>query len=146
MANDRQNPDPIEMMLAELRDVERANVLASTPVDPQALIADVQPAVSLGRMRKVAGWLSAAAVVALSVGLWSLMPQDQGTPNGSLGGSSAGADGGPCDGSFVRCFSGPELVVASRCLTHDYDADGDIDLIDYRDYQIRCNRPPSATR
>jgi|GEM_PF-2452806 len=146
MADDKQHHDRIETMLADLRDAERANVFARTPVDAKALIADAKPTLSLSRMRRTVGLLSAAAVVALSVGLWSLTAPYRGTPNGSMVNQSSSDAGSPCDGSFVRCFSGPApVVMASRCLAHDYDADGDIDLADYRNYQIHCNRPPSAT-
>ena len=146
MADDKQHHDPLETMLADLRDAERANVFDHTPAEPKVLIADAQPTLSLGRMRRMAGLLTAAAVVALSVGLWSLTAQYRGSPGGTVVDQSSSLNDRPCDGSFVRCFSGPEPgAMASRCLVHDYDADGDIDLADYRDYQIHCNRPPSAT-
>lgn len=146
MTDNLQKPDPIETMLVDMRRAEKARVFTRTPVDPRSMVAAARPALFARRTRRITGILAAAAVVALSVGLWSLMPRHQNMPGGILRGASSGVASDPCDGSFVRCFSGPAPVaLASRCLTHDYDADGDVDLSDYRDYQIHCNRPPSAT-
>ena len=151
--------EPIESALLELGDAERASVFARTSASAEELIAQ-RPLMAQSQAnrplvlrRHTVAWLSSvAAVVVLAAGVWSVMFKYQLDHLRSSAGMVEGpaSDAGshdPCDGNFLNCFSGPESVVlAMRCDLHDYDADGDVDLADFRNYQINCNRPPSLTR
>ena len=145
--------EPIESALLELDQAERASVFARTPVSAEELIAQCQANRPMVLRRHTLAWLSsAAAVVLLAAGVWTVMFKYQldhlRSSAGIVEGPASGAGGNdPCDGNFLNCFSGPESVVlAMRCDLHDYDSDGDVDLADFRSYQINCNRPPSLTR
>ena len=143
----------IESALLELGDAERASVFSRTPVSAEELIAQSQANRPMVFSRHTVAWLSSvAAVVLLAAGVWTVMFKYQldhlRSSAGMVEGPASDAGGhDPCDGNFLNCFSGPESVVlAMRCDLHDYDADGDVDLADFRNYQINCNRPPSLTR
>ena len=153
MTKENEHLEPIESALLELGDAERASVFSRTPVSAEKLIAQSHTNQPVVLSRRTLVWLSSlAAVVLLAVGVGSIMFKYQlDHLRGSAGmveGPASGAGGNdPCDGNFLNCFSGPESVVlAMRCGVHDYDADGDVDLADFRSYQIHCNRPPSLTR
>jgi hypothetical protein len=149
---ENEHLEPIESALLELGDAERASVFSRTPVSAEELIAHSLTHQPMVLKRSTIIWLSSvAAAVLLAVGVGSVMFKYQldhlRSSTGIVDGSTSGADGDPCDGNFLNCFSGPETgALAMRCDVHDYDADGDIDLADFRDYQINCNRPPSLTR
>lgn len=153
VTKENEHLEPIESALLELGEAERASVFARTPVTAEELITCSQANRPMVLSRRTLVWLSSvAAVVLLAVGVGSVMFKYQlDHLRGSAGiaeGLASGAGGNdPCDGNFLNCFSGPEAVVlAMRCDVHDYDSDGDIDLADFRNYQINCNRPPSLTR
>ena len=159
MTKENEHLEPIESALRELDDAERASVFARTPVSAEELIAQCQliaPSHTNQPMvlsRHTLLWLSSvAAVVLLAAGVWTVMFKyqlDDLRSSARMVDDSASDAGGndPCDGNFLNCFSGPESVVlAMRCDLHDYDADGDVDLADFRNYQINCNRPPSLAR
>ena len=152
MTNDHEHLEPLESALGELADAERASVFAATPVKAEELIARARTVGPTILKRRRLAWLSAAAVIALATGVWTLMFQHEFDKLRGRSGVVArntlhGGGEGPCDGNFINCFSGPQpVLLASRCHVHDYDADGDVDLADFRDYQIHCNRPPSITR
>lgn len=153
MTKENEHLEPIESALLELGVAERASVFARTPVSAEELIAQAHANRPFVLSRHQLIWLSSvAAVVLLAVGVGTVMFKYQldqiRSSAGIVDGSASGAGGhDPCDGNFLNCFSGPEsLVLAMRCDLHDYDADGDVDLADFRSYQINCNRPPSLTR
>ena len=153
MTKENEHLEHIESALLELNEAERASVFARTPVSAEELIAQSYANRPMVLRRQTLVWLSsAAAVVLLAAVVWSVMFKYQldhlRDPAGIVEGSASDAGGNdPCDGNFLNCFSGPESVVlAMRCDLHDYDADGDVDLADFRTYQINCNRPPSLAR
>ncbi|MCH8147676.1 MAG: hypothetical protein IH987_06725 [Planctomycetes bacterium] len=153
MTKEHEHLEPVESALLELDQAERATVFARTPVSAEELIAPSHANQPMVLSRHTLVWLSSvAAVVLLAAGVWTVMFRYQldhlRSSAGMVDSSASGAAGDdPCDGNFLNCFSGPESVVlAMRCDLHDYDADGDVDLADFRSYQINCNRPPSLTR
>jgi len=153
VTKENEHLEPIESALLELDQAERASVFARTPVPAEELIASSHTNQPVVLSRHTLLWLSSvAAVVLLAAGVWTVMFKyqlDDLRSSARMVDDSASDAGGddPCDGNFLNCFSGPESVVlAMRCDLHDYDADGDVDLADFRSYQIHCNRPPSLTR
>lgn len=159
VTKENEHLEPIESALLELGEAERASVFVRTPVTAEELIAQGQLIAQSHSNRPIVltrrklAWLSSvAAVVLLAAGVWTVMFKYQLDDLRSSAGmvedpASDAAGDDPCDGNFLNCFSGPESVVlAMRCDVHDYDADGDVDLADFRNYQIHCNRPPSLTR
>ena len=153
VTKENEHLEPIESALLELDDAERASVFSRTAVTAEELIAQSHANQPMVLSRHTVAWLSSvAAVVLLAAGVWTVMFKyqlDDLRSSARMVDSSASDAAGhdPCDGNFLNCFSGPESVVlAMRCDLHDYDADGDVDLADFRSYQIHCNRPPSLTR
>ncbi|MCH8241225.1 MAG: hypothetical protein IH897_01285 [Planctomycetes bacterium] len=153
MMKENEQLERIESALLELDHAERASVFSRTPVSAEELIAPSHTNQPMVLSRHTLVWLSSvAAVVVLAAGVWTVMFKYQldhlRSSAGMVEGPASDAGGhDPCDGNFLNCFSGPESVVlAMRCDLHDYDADGDVDLADFRNYQINCNRPPSLTR
>ena len=150
MTSRQEQLDPIEDALLELKDAEQATVFSRTRLDAESLVrVDAAP----GRFaRRIVGarWLSAAAVIALAVGIWGLVFRSPSTSTTSPNGIATIAlvdEFDPCDGSILRCLSGPsDIVLASGCRPHDYDADGDVDLADFGSYQLTCRGLGPRTR
>ena len=144
--------DPIEDALLELRAAEQAGLFAATRVDTEELTRVNPGPASPARRWTVLRWGSVAAVLALVVGLWSVVFKAQidpvPLPSGPVSVHVAPDDGVDSpDGTFYVCFSGPksDSVVANRCRTHDFDADGDVDLADFRAFQLAYADPRGGT-
>jgi len=132
MRDEMQPLHSIQAGLEELSAAERAGVFAPTRVDTRAMMA--APSWSL---RSVYRWASAAAVVALATGLWAWrVSNDQ--PNGPGSGPLLAHATNPCDGSLSNCMTGPRHVLGTKCDIFDYDEDGDIDMLDVRTHQLKC--------
>ena len=148
MADDLKQPDAIENALLELEAAERARVFDRTPVDSR-LLAMTEPVSRstgyAGHAQRVFRLVPIAAAVGFAViaGMWMLEGRPVSTQSPNIvvkqGGGIDEDDG--CDGSILGCFSGPNKILLASCLTHDYDADGDVDLIDFSAYQVDCKRP-----
>lgn len=152
MTGRHEQLDPIEDALLELKGAERAGVFDRTRLDAETLVrVDAVPG-QLARRIVGARWLSAAAVIALAVGVWGVVfkspPLSTSNPNDLVHDVASPVDEFDlCDGSILRCLSGPsDIVVASGCRPHDYDADGDVDLADFRSYQLTCRGLGPRTR
>jgi hypothetical protein len=134
--------DPIEASLAELDAAEQAGVFRRTRVDARALL---RSALAVSRARSgSATWrrLTIAAVLAMAAtisGWLFLSPSaDVATRSLPVGTRTASATI-DCDGAFYRCLSGPNGALSDGCLAYDYNADGHVDLVDARAYQLTCN-------
>ncbi len=152
MNHNREQLDPIEDALLELKAAERAGLFAATRIDAEGLVRADPGSASLARRWTVLRWGSVAAVLALAVGLWSVMFKAQidpvTPPSSPVSVHVASVDGVDSpDGTFYVCFSGPknDSAVASRCRTHDFDADGDVDLADFRAFQLAYADPRGGT-
>ena len=144
--------DPIETALRELRRAEQAGVFEPTRLDHDGLVRPTARPATLARQVRAIRWLTAAAVVAVAVGVGSLVFRSPLTsttiPNGKVSEVAVLVDGvDPCDGSILRCLAGPsDIVLASGCRPHDRDADGDVDLADFGSYQLTCRGLSPRTR
>jgi hypothetical protein len=136
--NSMDHLDPIEASLAELDAAEQAGLFRRTRVDARALLHSA-PAVTRTRSG-FATWrrLSIAAVLAMAATIsgWLFSSRSGDVGRHSLPSVSA-TDG--CDGRFYRCLSGPGGMAAGGCAAYDYNADGHVDLVDARTYQLTCN-------
>jgi hypothetical protein len=128
VSEDSGKPDVIEAALLELKAAEAAGVFARTGVDGRRILAvDPEPAddtqsTRWSAPRTVGRWLPIAAAVALAIGVWSWMfSAEVGTVHGR---------------NFQKCFGGPTASALAECNQHDYDADGDVDLVDFRAFQL----------
>ena len=139
--NGMDHLDSIEGFLAELDAAEQAGLFRRTRVDARALLrpAPVTSASSSFGSRR---WLSVAAVLAFAATIWGwlfLSPSaDIARRSLPVGTRTASATVG-CDGTFYRCLSGPNGALSDGCLAYDYNADGHVDLVDARTYQLTCN-------
>ena len=148
MTNDRQQLDPIERALLELREVERCGVEARTPIDEGVLRQPVEVAAGGSSVGRVLRWSRVAAVLGIVAVSWSVMfsfelsslrtkrENQQAAPN-----QSPAKVLGNCNGTFVSNFTGPTGAMASSPSLHDYDGDGDVDLADFQKFQLDCTGP-----
>ncbi len=148
MTDDPRKLDPIEQALLELEAAQHDRVFVPTRVDAVSRVPGQVERKPIEARRHALRWISAAAAVALAFGVWSWTSPmgvgtfDRGDAASGVAQPAAGrVESSGCDGSFLRCFMGPSQRVASSCLTHDYDADGDVDLADYRVFLLDCDGP-----
>lgn len=134
--------DPIEASLKELIDAERAGLFRRTLVDVRSLLCSAPTADRELRFMRKTRWISIAAVVAFAATIcgWfyttgTLNLSEDRIPGGTI---LVSAPNG-CDGKFFTCLTGPNGTPTNACGAFDYDADGDIDLVDARTYQLSCN-------
>ena len=150
MVDDANRLDALEEALVTLHAMEAARVFDPTPFDAEALVtAPKVRALPVTRRRIGLIWVPFAAAAVLAVGVWSWMFQSQlsslrlaGQINPSeviVGGPASGESG--CAGNFTDCFGGPHPEALARCESCDYDADGDVDMFDYRAYQATYGGP-----
>lgn len=145
MLNDReQQHDFIEAALRELDAAEHAAVFRRTAMDASALLGGASarhPAtIRWARLR----WVPLAAAAMVAVGVWSWMFHGElaglrKKAQPVTGGASLTTGERNCDGVFSNCFSGPKPTALASCRTFDFDDDGDVDLMDFRSYQIACD-------
>ena len=143
MSDERSQLDPIESTLVELRAAETAGVFGRTRVDAEGLLRNCSPARTTSPWRFALRWVPVAAAVALVVGVWGTMfawRTDDGR-SGSAGVPTRSAMARNMNGEFVGCFAGPSEQRAADCLSYDYDSDGDVDLADFRAYQVAYAGP-----
>ncbi len=119
----------VEAALHGLGESERAGVFAPTPLDTRRLLHT--PSRSLV-LRAVYRWGSIAAAIGLVLGIWRW--SDLGTTTTA----TKVAMVSPCNGTFFGCVSGPRQSLGTSCGDFDYDRDGDIDMADFRTYQLEC--------
>jgi len=133
--------DPLEISLRELADAEEADLFRKTRVDARSLLHSTQTFSRAPWGLRRMHWVSIAAVFALAamISAWVFTTRSGPTRLASFPrGGIASATGG-CDGRFFGCLTGPNGTPTAGCETYDYDADGDIDLVDAGAYQHNCN-------
>jgi hypothetical protein len=132
--------DPIEISLRELADAEQADLFRKTRVDARSLLRMTSGPKRTTLTVRTLRWGSIAAVFALAATIcgWIFTTGTESTrmtsiPIGTIASATTG-----CDGTFSGCLTGPNGTPQSACRGYDYDADGDIDLVDARTYQLNC--------
>lgn len=143
--------DAVEAALLELAEADKARVFAPTPIDRHLLAATpVFAPVSAGSViRRFRAPLAAAAV--LAIGVWSLMfyselsslrQASRLVDHSLIAMSGETTPERTANGDFMECFSGPQPAQLVSCHSYDFDADGDVDLADYRSYQLGLDNTP----
>lgn len=141
MNDDRKQLDSIESGLVELQAMDEAGVFDSTEVDLR-IVLDTPRGSSTHRLHFPARrWLSAAAMIVVAVGLWGVLFHSPALVSPPIDITTAAnapdARFGLANGSIMACLSGPQDVArGTRCESHDYDADGDVDLADFQTFQV----------
>ena len=137
MSEDLRKLDGVEEALLELEAAEEVGLFSRTRVDAPRLVAQPSPVSRAGTIRFALRLLPVAAAVAMVVGAgtWMFRGGIHSTAGPETTITSIASAG---YGSFHGCFGGPKGVVSSECLAHDYDSDGDVDLADFRAYQVAC--------
>ena len=134
--------DAMEASLRELAEAEQAGVFRRTRVDARSLLKAMPAVIQAPSGLRAMRWIPIAAVLAMAATIcgWIFSTQTGGIRQHPLPAvtMTATAAGG-CDGTFFRCLTGPSGTVASGCGIHDYNADGHVDMVDARTYQLNCN-------
>ena len=137
--------DPIEKALRELGFAEQARLFQPTCVDANQLFQASQDAGPPSRRVARFWWSAVAAAVVLAVGVSSWLFQAELSAvrdRSMLASREAVTNPGDCrDWSILGCVSGPSQVASAACVAHDYDTDGDVDLADFRTYELACAGP-----
>ncbi len=134
MTSEQRQLDPIEEALLELNAAEKARLFRQSRVDAKRLVAKPVPT---GWRWRTLRLVSAAAVIAAAVGMWSWLYGLQWSQLRERTGTSVVVESSPADpGRFQECFHGPTGAIRSSCGECDYDADGDVDLADFSAYQL----------
>jgi len=139
MSNDPNHPDRLERAMLELHAAEEAGVFQPTRLDAERLLRPAEVRVLWPFLWSRRG-LAVAAGLALAFGVWGSMfaykighlRDMRVMPVVTAGAGAAGCD----DCNFFGCLAGPAVRIAAACSTHDYDLDGDVDLADFRQYQL----------
>ncbi len=141
MDNEKQL-DPIEASLRELGLAEEAGLFQPTRVDAGRCVRVSREEVARGR-RTARLWLSAvAATIVLALGVWTWLFSVEISAvrdRAMLAGREAVTSPADCrDRSILACVTGPSQLALAGCAAHDYDTDGDVDMADFRTYQLAC--------
>jgi hypothetical protein len=139
MVNDSGQFDPLESAMLELRDAEGHGVFESTQVDAESLLGAKEDG-HIFRLWTVRRWAAVAAAIVLAFGVWGTMFAvkigEMQSKRPTAGIVDVTDNAGCVNCNFFGCFTGPAERIATKCLDHDYDADGDVDLADFREYQM----------
>ena len=121
--------DGLESASREFGEAERAGVFARTRVDARAVLRQPvsTPTIHPIGVRRLG---SIATVQVIAVGVWSWMFVDQIGKLRERANSVVAAKPG-----ILAHLTGP--AVASTEAYDDFDADGDLDLADYRSFQLQ---------
>ena len=133
MSHQRTDLHPVEEALWELDEAVAAGVFHRTSPNGRSLLTRTTFRFARAMTIRVA---CAAAAVGLAVGLWAWLPRASVPWAGGPGSGTLAHVPTTLSGGFHDCFGGPTEVIRSACRTHDYDADGDVDLVDFGAYQL----------
>lgn len=125
--SDRNQLEPVESMMVDLRGAEAGRVFQRTPVRAEQLLRPAAPASARMLWSRVGMALAACLAVAIGLGGYMFQREVQ-----HIRLTKATQQGG----QFAVCLSGPAAGDAGSCEPLDYDADGDIDLADFSEFQL----------
>ena len=141
MDNQRQL-DPIEEALRELGLAEQAGLFQPTRVDANQWLQASQDEGPYSRRVARFWWSAVAAAVVLAAGVstWLFQAELSAVRDRSmLASREAVTIPGDCrDRTILGCVTGPSQLASAACVAHDYDTDGDVDLADFRTYELAC--------
>lgn len=141
MQDDQLHYDSFETTLIRVEAAEKARVFSPTPIDPVALLRTPKTMTGIRFARQLKFALPFAAAAMLVMGVWGAMWNSQlGRLRDHKVVLTYSVVENDCDGSFLKCFNGLDHA-KTACRTFDYDRDGDVDLADYRTYQVDCDGP-----
>jgi len=127
--------DALESAIREAGEADRAGVFAQTHLDARALLKQPVPGIVI-RPVWVRRLGAIAAVLAVAVGVWTWMFVDQiGKLRTRANPWIEVVNGNAAEPATLARLTGP--AVASSESSNDFDADGDLDLADYRTFQLQ---------
>ncbi len=138
LPNDSLPVQPMEEALRELAAAEKAGVFQPTRVDAGALLRESAGRAVLRPRVFTLRLVAAAAVILIAVCLWGWVFSPGSGPNGESGKVASR----PVETQVVtaatlsECVTGPMDFPKAACTSYDYDADGDVDLVDISSYQL----------
>ncbi len=143
MTHQHRQPNELESLIAEVRQLDEAGVFNRTPVSPASLLAEVGGPTQPRWHHRLYVGLQVAACVGLVAGAATLWRASNSATNSvSVGGSGydvASVVGDQPTGTMellTYCLAGPGASGAgSDCSTVDLDLDGDVDLADFGLFQ-----------
>ena len=145
MTTEQNHLDPIEDAIAELNAAERAGVFNRSPIEAHELLAaDRVPDWARSPRALLRLW-PVAAVVGLAAVVWSWMFYAEITDlrqRSMLLANASRSHAAEEYAPFNTCFRGPRgQSVGGDCRPHDLDTDGDVDLADFRNFQLAYADP-----
>lgn len=127
--------DPIETLLAEGDEAERAGVFRPTRIDA----AELTRRPGGGSVPFFVSWrrfgVPLAACFVLAAGVWTFLFNNELSSIHARRMASDNVSVGVSPEGFLRCLDGPAAGAGGDCASYDHDADGDVDLLDYSAFQ-----------
>lgn len=136
MSESSQHLDPIERLIAEADQAERAGVFRASRIDTVALTQSPGG----GQVPFFVSWrrfgvpLAACVVLAVGVGAMLLSMELSGIREQQLLAANSSIGQASPEG-FLRCLDGPAAGAVGECSSYDFDHDGDVDLLDFSAFQ-----------
>ncbi|MBN1511495.1 MAG: hypothetical protein JXB13_05730 [Phycisphaerae bacterium] len=148
MTQTPHNQDWLERLMAEAAQAERAGVFQATEIEAASLLS--RPAVRPSWFRRhqhalvglpVAACLAFVAVLGTlhygAPGTFTQVVINSPTGENNMTSDTSVAVGHRTADVLMSCFSGPgREFVSTECVTADFDSDGDVDLADFRAFQL----------
>jgi len=136
MTESSQHLDPIEQLIAEADQAERAGVFRASRIDAVSLVQSP----GSGEVPFFVSWrrfgvpLAACVTLAVGVGALLLSRELSGIAKQQLLAANSSAAQTSPEG-FLHCLDGPEAGAVGDCSSYDFDNDGDVDLLDFSSFQ-----------
>lgn len=145
VVDNQRQLDPIEEALGELELAEQARLFQPTGVDANQLVSAPQNEGRYPRRAVRFWWSAVAATVLLATGVstWTFRAELSAVRDRPMLVSREFVT--RCevptdcrDRAILGCVTGPSQLASAACDVHDYDTDGDVDMADFRIYQLAC--------
>ena len=145
MTAQQRQPDELECLISQVRELEEAGVFKRTPVQVASLVQGDRAQRPRRLTHRLFVGLQVAAGLGLVLGLaavWragvaTTTPSGLGNSSGMQVVSAINAGRGEQARMLARCFTGPAGgLLGNDCRCVDFDSDGDVDLADYGAFQV----------